>query len=67
MRPVYMRAARRNIMPVYQYRCEKCGHTFEHTEHIAEHATAHPSCPKCGSQTVQHAPTPFVAKTERKS
>jgi putative FmdB family regulatory protein len=54
-------------MPVYQYRCEKCGHMFEHTEHVAEHPTAQPSCPKCGSQTVQHAPTPFVAKTGRKS
>lgn len=54
-------------MPVYQYRCEKCGHMFEHTEHVVEHASAHPSCPKCGSQTVQHAPTPFVAKTVRKS
>ncbi|MFC4341104.1 FmdB family zinc ribbon protein [Cupriavidus numazuensis] len=60
-------AAWRCVMPVYQYRCDKCGHVFEHTEHMAEHATAHPSCPKCGSQTVQHAPTPFVAKTGRKS
>lgn len=54
-------------MPVYQYRCEKCGHVFDHVEHIAEHQTAHPPCPKCGSQAVQHSPTPFVARTARKS
>ncbi len=54
-------------MPTYQYRCEKCGETFEHVEHLAEHEKAHPQCPKCGSDVVQHVPTPFVAKTARKS
>ncbi|NOV22883.1 FmdB family zinc ribbon protein [Cupriavidus necator] len=54
-------------MPVYQYRCEKCGHVFERSEHLAEHASAHPPCPNCGSQSVQHAPAPFVAVTQRKS
>jgi putative FmdB family regulatory protein len=57
----------RNAMPTYQYRCEKCGEVFEHAEHLAEHATAHPNCPKCGSEKIQHIPTPFVAKTSRKS
>jgi len=54
-------------MPTYQYRCEKCGETFEHIEHLAEHDKAHPPCPKCGSEQVQHVPTPFVAQTSRKS
>ncbi|PTB21429.1 FmdB family transcriptional regulator [Trinickia symbiotica] len=54
-------------MPTYQYRCEKCGETFEHIEHLAEHEKAHPQCPKCGSDVVQHVLTPFVAKTTRKS
>jgi putative FmdB family regulatory protein len=54
-------------MPTYQYRCEKCGQSFEHSEHITEHTTAHPVCPKCGSEKCQHVPTPFVAKTTRKS
>lgn len=57
----------RNAMPTYQYRCEKCGEIFEHAEHLAEHETAQPACPKCGSEKVQHIPTPFVAKTSRKS
>jgi putative FmdB family regulatory protein len=54
-------------MPTYEYRCESCGETFEHVEHVAEHETAQPQCPKCGSKQVQHVPTQFVAKTSRKS
>ena len=54
-------------MPTYEYRCEKCGEKFEHAEHISEHTTAHPVCPKCGSEKIQHLPTQFVAKTSRKS
>ncbi|WP_341316603.1 zinc ribbon domain-containing protein [Paraburkholderia sp. IMGN_8] len=54
-------------MPTYQYRCEKCGEVFEHAEHLAEHADAHPRCPKCGSEACQHVPTPFVAMTTKKS
>jgi putative FmdB family regulatory protein len=56
----------RSAMPTYQYRCEQCGATFEHAEHFAEHEATH-ACPKCGSQAVQHVPTPFMAKTSRKS
>ncbi|MFC0691293.1 FmdB family zinc ribbon protein [Paraburkholderia humisilvae] len=58
---------RRFAMPTYEYRCEMCGEKFEHAEHISEHATTHPVCPKCGSEKVQHLPTQFVAKTSRKS
>lgn len=54
-------------MPTYQYRCEKCGEVFERSEHVAEHQTAQPRCPKCGSEAVQHVPTPFVAQTSKKS
>ncbi|MCX7659970.1 MULTISPECIES: zinc ribbon domain-containing protein [Caldimonas] len=54
-------------MPTYQYRCEKCGHVFEHVEHIAEHDTVRLSCPKCGSQALQHTPTRFFVQTSKKS
>ncbi len=54
-------------MPTYQYRCQKCGQVFEHVERIAEHEAAHWRCPKCDSETVEHRPTPFYAKTSRKS
>jgi putative FmdB family regulatory protein len=54
-------------MPTYQYRCEACGEMFERAQHLAEHETAHPQCPKCGSEKVQHLPTQFMAKTSKKS
>lgn len=53
-------------MPTYQYRCEKCGAVFERVERMSEHAAAH-KCPQCGSENVHSAPTPFIAKTSRKS
>ena len=37
-------------MPTYQYRCEKCGKSFERTETITEHEAAKAKCPNCDSQ-----------------
>ena len=54
-------------MPTYQYRCAKCCKVFEHVEHVAEHETAHLRCPACGSDTVEHKPTQFFARTSKKS
>jgi putative FmdB family regulatory protein len=34
-------------MPVYEYRCEQCGHEFEHLARTMN-AKA-PACPKCGA------------------
>jgi len=33
-------------MPTYEYACEACGHTFEHSQSIADAPLA--ECPKCG-------------------
>jgi putative FmdB family regulatory protein len=56
MPPVYNglnRASREGgIMPTYEYRCEKCGETFERRESIAEHEAAVPKCPKCEGDRV---------------
>lgn len=54
-------------MPTYAYHCEKCGETFERVETMAEHEKAKPSCPKCKSKKVTRTPSPFIAKTSRKS
>jgi putative FmdB family regulatory protein len=35
-------------MPIYEYRCTQCHHTFE--RHLSVGAPA-PACPKCGSQS----------------
>ncbi len=54
-------------MPVYEYRCKKCGEVFEHREHIAEHAGAHPPCPKCKSEEVEQMLSESFVKTAKKS
>lgn len=54
-------------MPTYEYRCEGCGETFERSESIAEHDTAKPDCPKCGSDKVVRAVSAFYARTSKKS
>jgi putative FmdB family regulatory protein len=35
-------------MPLYEYRCEDCGHRFEAMRRMSERADA-PGCPECGS------------------
>jgi putative FmdB family regulatory protein len=54
-------------MPTYEYRCERCGETFERRETIAEHETVKPQCPKCGEANVIPVFTAFYAKTSKKS
>ena len=54
-------------MPTYEYRCTKCGTTFERQEPLAEHAKAHPRCPKCQSSTVEPVLANVYVKTAKKS
>ncbi len=54
-------------MPRYLYRCLKCQEEFERAEHIEEHGSAHPKCPKCGSKRVEQVFSAFFAKTAKKS
>jgi putative FmdB family regulatory protein len=36
-------------MPLYEYRCQKCGHEFEKMVRFSE-ASLSPVCPNCSSQ-----------------
>ncbi len=54
-------------MPTYEYHCMECGHVFEHHEHIEEHPTSHPKCPKCQSVKVEQLLSSFFAQTGKKS
>ena len=49
-------------MPIYEYRCKKCGHVFEH---LAKTSTDNPSrCPKCGVRNPVKQLSTFAARTE---
>lgn len=54
-------------MPTYEYQCQECAERFQRAEHIEDHETAHPECPKCGSAKVEQVYSTFFAKTARKS
>jgi len=54
-------------VPTYQYRCEKCGKTFERIESMAEHENATPKCPKCDSKKVTQVPGRIHVVTSKKS
>ncbi len=54
-------------MPTYVYRCAKCQERFERAEHVSEHESARPECPKCGTRDVESLVAPVFAKTSKKS
>lgn len=37
-------------MPIYEYRCENCGHKFE--EFVRASDKKEPVCPKCGNRRI---------------
>jgi len=48
-------------MPLYEYKCKKCGHLFEELETIADRDRPR-KCPKCGAKGVERAVSVFAAK-----
>lgn len=38
-------------MPIYEYRCLKCGHQFEKMQKISDSAVSH--CEKCGKRVTR--------------
>ena len=54
-------------MPMYEYRCLKCGHRWSVAERVAEHGQQPPACPACGAREVEPVLAPFFAQTVRKS
>jgi len=39
-------------MPLYSYRCPRCGHQFEELKSFSEEAFA--TCPACGATDIEH-------------
>jgi putative FmdB family regulatory protein len=54
-------------MPVYDYKCSKCGKQFTVTLTISEHDANKARCPKCDSKQVVQQITGFSVKTSKKS
>lgn len=45
-------------MPLYEYRCKKCGHTFEKIQQFSDRPVK--KCPKCGGAVEQLLSAPAV-------
>ncbi len=45
-------------MPLYEYKCVKCGHRFEKIESV--NASETKKCPKCGSRAPRMASAPAI-------
>ena len=55
------------LMPIYAYRCLKCGKDFEIVESITRHGEKKHRCPGCKSPRVERILGPVTARTSRKS
>lgn len=45
-------------MPLYEYKCRKCGHRFEKIEHMDASTTK--KCPKCGAVAERMLAAPAI-------
>jgi len=54
-------------MPVYEYKCERCGETFSLVMGVKEKEKAKIQCPKCKSSDVKPVYSTFFAVTSKKS
>jgi putative FmdB family regulatory protein len=54
-------------MPIYDFRCERCGLRFEARQSIPEHDQNRPECPRCHTdERVISELSVFVAITDPK-
>jgi putative FmdB family regulatory protein len=55
-------------MPTYEYRCRKCGRTFEKAMSFGQHERrSKPPCPRCKGRSVEQLPSQFLAVTGKKT
>jgi putative FmdB family regulatory protein len=52
-------------MPIYEYRCHACGHTFEHLARTLSDTAK--TCPKCGARKPDKQLSTFNASVPRDS
>jgi putative FmdB family regulatory protein len=46
------------LLPLYEYKCDKCGHVFEKIENVSASATK--KCPKCGGKAERQITAPAI-------
>ena len=54
-------------MPLYDYKCQKCGKGFALVMSVKEKETVKVKCPKCDAEDIIPVYSSFFAKTSKKS
>ena len=54
-------------MPIYEFKCNKCGHEFDIIETLQEHDKHMERCPKCKSEDIERVLGVIGVKTSKKS
>jgi len=54
-------------MPMYEFKCKKCGTRYERAESISQHGKHKEKCPECGSKSIQNIVSAATVKTSKKS
>jgi putative FmdB family regulatory protein len=54
-------------MPIYEFECKQCSHSFDLAESVTEHDKHAEKCPKCGSGEIARVISSVSVKTSRKS
>ncbi|MCX7622891.1 MAG: zinc ribbon domain-containing protein [Thermomicrobium sp.] len=49
-------------MPIYEYRCQRCGYRFEKLVRLSQ-GTAPIVCPNCGAEETERLLSAFAART----
>ena len=55
------------LMPLYDYKCLKCGKECLLALTLKEHERGEAACPSCGSKELEQLITSFIARTSSKS
>ena len=56
-----------HLMPLYDYKCLKCGKECLLALTLKEHESKAATCPSCGSKELEQLITSFIARTSSKS
>lgn len=56
-----------NLMPIYEFKCNDCGHEFDLVESFKEHDEHKEKCPKCKSDDIEQVLSAVSVKTSNKS
>jgi putative FmdB family regulatory protein len=57
----------KHIMPLYDYKCLKCGKECLLALTLKEHENGAATCPSCGSKELEQLISSFIARTSSKS